>query len=86
MKFKVGDKVRGIGGDIRGCEGFIDHINDKGQYALKLTKLGDYSFHMKPFGFVIGELLRHNDSNEIRYSDWSGCLKLIRKWDQATLK
>ena len=39
IQFKVGDKVRGIGADIKGCEGIIEKVRAEG-YSIRLTKIG----------------------------------------------
>ena len=58
-KFKIGDKVRGIEDDIKGCEGIIVQIREETRITIKLTKLGSESWHNgKKGGWIIGENAR----------------------------
>lgn len=52
VQFKIGDEVRGIACDIDGCEGIITDVNDRG-YVIKLTKIGNESWHGKD-SFIVG--------------------------------
>ena len=64
-RFKIGDKVRGIKADIKGCEGIIVEVREGG-YIIKLTKIGNERWHGKG-EWQVGELLN-------RLSFWNGCL------------
>ena len=67
-KFKRNDKVKGIAGDIGGCEGIIVKVRDKG-YSIKLTKIGNERWQSK---WYIGMI-------EDRDNFWLNCLELISK-------
>ena len=71
-KLKVGDKVKGISADIKGCEGII--VKDTGDgFDIMITKLGKIQ---KELGwnydgeFKVGKVLKRN-------TYWENCLKLI---------
>lgn len=51
-KFKVGDRVRGLRGDIMGCEGIIEER--KGRWILRFTKVGTLEWHGKGT-YVVGK-------------------------------
>lgn len=66
--FKVGDKVKGINADIKGCEGIIEEVREEG-YSIRLTKVGNLSWH--GIGDMqIGSLIERN-------TFWGNCLELI---------
>ena len=70
-KFKVGDRVRGTGADIKGCEGTITEIRDKTVYML-ITKLGELAWHDgRHDEFQLGRVFHR------RGCDWGHCLELI---------
>lgn len=68
MKFKVGDRVRGVSADIEGCEGTIVSVDMQG-YGIALTSLGNKTWHGKN-EWVIGAIIKRN-------TFWNNNLKLI---------
>jgi hypothetical protein len=67
-KFKVGDKVRGIRGDIEDCEGVI--LADTGSgFEIKFTKMGNRHWQQGD-GWNVGNTIK-------RSTYWDGCLELI---------
>jgi hypothetical protein len=75
---KVGDIIRGISADIRGCEAEIVEIRPHGQ-VLKLTKLGTEDFHNIREGYKVGDFLRNEENGELRVVDWfvNDCFVII---------
>lgn len=68
--FKVGDKVRGIKGDIAGCEAVI--VGDTGSgWKLKFTKIGNKSWHGKG-NYVVGAI-------DDRGTYWDDYLELLKR-------
>lgn len=65
-KFKVGDKILGIGGDIVGCEAIITKV-ENGNYVLKLTKIGNREWQKD---WKVGRI-------EDRGTNWGGCIILV---------
>jgi len=74
LKFKVGDKVRGIGADIKGCEGIIEEVKPDG-YNIRFTKVGNEAWH------GIGEWRVGNLM--CRHTFWEGSLELITSSDET---
>ena len=71
-EFKIGDFVRGIDGDIIGCEGIITetrlHNLAGRQLLITLTKLGTKPWHGKE-EWILGE--------PTPWCNWKGCIELI---------
>jgi len=77
MTLKIGDKIRGIGGDIKGCEGIIEWVFLTGRYVIRLTKLGREPWHTGSHSeWQVGELIKSYDGSA-RISEWKDCLELI---------
>ena len=68
-KFKVGDKVLGVHGDIEGCEGIIMEVLED-RYKIKLTSVGKELWHGDD-EWQIGNIIN-------RQTFWEDCLKLIK--------
>jgi hypothetical protein len=76
--FKIGDKIRGISGDIEGCEGTITAIRgfpDDGDinsgYDILLTSLGQHDWQNGKGEWRIGNIVKRN-------TFWKGCIKLVK--------
>ncbi len=68
--FIVGDKVRGIAGDIIGCEAIVESFRGENP-RLRLTAIGNRPYHGRG-EFLIGGLIDRN-------TRWDDCLELVQE-------
>jgi len=82
MKFKVGDKVRGIIADIGGCECVVKKVGEASVggecgYSVRLTKMGTQSWHKDGGkGWKIGDMAGDFD---FEYYWGESCFQLIEE-------
>jgi len=69
-KFKVGNRVKGVNGDIDGCEGIITEVKTD-RYIIRLEKVGNREWQW------VGEWQVGNEIN--RPTFWEDCLELIEE-------